>query len=244
MCVCVCVCACMHAKSLQSCLTLCHPMDCSLPDPSVHGILQARILEWVAMPSSTGSSWPRDQTCISYVSCIGSQVLSHQCHPFFLAHRLSCSVACGIFPNRDWSRVSCTGRFFATEPPGKPRILLSLLTWLPFHCQPSPHLLSSLWLAGLVRKWLLVSYLLQFCLLTFQISNTFGVTHFPCKFTFLNKICHAWSLWRWAGSPLFSPGKRKKNNKGKDDVLTYWILKPDISLMYLESSDQESEGQC
>ena len=40
----------MCAKSLQSCLTLCHPMDCSLPGSSVHGILQARILEWVAYP--------------------------------------------------------------------------------------------------------------------------------------------------------------------------------------------------
>ena len=38
--------------------------------------------------------------------------------------------------------------------------------------------------------------------------------------------------------------EKKKNNKGKDYVLTYLILKPDISLMYLESSDQESEGQC
>ena len=46
----------------QSCLTLCNPMDCSLPGSSVHGILQARILEWVAMPFSTGSSQPRDQT--------------------------------------------------------------------------------------------------------------------------------------------------------------------------------------
>ena len=46
-------------KSL-SCLTLCDPMDCSLPGSSVHGILQARILEWVAMPSSKGSSQPRD----------------------------------------------------------------------------------------------------------------------------------------------------------------------------------------
>ena len=46
----------------QSCLTLCDPMACSLPGPSVHGILQARILEWVAMPSSRGSSQPRDQT--------------------------------------------------------------------------------------------------------------------------------------------------------------------------------------
>ena len=64
----------------QSCLTLCNPMDCSPPGSSVHGILQARILEWVAMSFSRGSSWPRDQT-----------------------------------------QVSCTaGRFFISEPPGKP----------------------------------------------------------------------------------------------------------------------------
>ena len=44
--------ACVCAKSLQSCLTLCYPMDHSLPGSSVHGILQARILEWVAMPFS------------------------------------------------------------------------------------------------------------------------------------------------------------------------------------------------
>ena len=58
---------CMHAKSLQSCQTLCDPTDFNLPGSSVHGILQARILEWVAMPSSRGSSWPRDQTHISYI---------------------------------------------------------------------------------------------------------------------------------------------------------------------------------
>ena len=45
-------CACMHAKSLQSCLTLCNSMDCSQLGSSVHGIFQARILEWVAMPFS------------------------------------------------------------------------------------------------------------------------------------------------------------------------------------------------
>ena len=49
----------VHAKSHQSCLPLCNPMDYSPPGFSVHGILQARILEWVAMPSSRGSSWPR-----------------------------------------------------------------------------------------------------------------------------------------------------------------------------------------
>ena len=46
----------------QSCLTLCDPMDCSWPGSSHHGILQARILEWVAISFSRGSSWSRDQT--------------------------------------------------------------------------------------------------------------------------------------------------------------------------------------
>ena len=53
------------AKLLQLCLTLCNPVTYSPPGSSVHGILWARILEWVAMPSSRGSSQPRDQTCIS-----------------------------------------------------------------------------------------------------------------------------------------------------------------------------------
>ena len=52
---------CLLADLLQSPPTLCDPMGCSLPDSSVHGILQARILEWVAMPSSRGSSRPRDR---------------------------------------------------------------------------------------------------------------------------------------------------------------------------------------
>ena len=49
----------VRAKLLQLCLTLCNPMDSSLPGSSVHEILQARILGWVAMPSSGGSSRPR-----------------------------------------------------------------------------------------------------------------------------------------------------------------------------------------
>ena len=48
-------------------LTLCDPMDSSPPGPSVQGILQARILEWVAIPDSRGSSQPRDQTQVSRV---------------------------------------------------------------------------------------------------------------------------------------------------------------------------------
>ena len=64
------VCACMHAKSLQLCLTLCNPMDCSQPGSSVHRVLQARILGWVAMPFSRGSSWLRDW---NWVSCIAGK---------------------------------------------------------------------------------------------------------------------------------------------------------------------------
>ena len=48
----------------QSCSTLYNPMDCGPPGFSVHGILQARILEWIAIPFSRGSSQPRDQTLV------------------------------------------------------------------------------------------------------------------------------------------------------------------------------------
>ena len=67
----------LHAKSLHLCPALCDPMDCNPPGSSVHEILQARILEWVAMPSSRGSSWPRDQTLFSYAFCIGRHILRH-----------------------------------------------------------------------------------------------------------------------------------------------------------------------
>ena len=65
------------AKLFQLSLTLCDPMDCSPPGSSVHGILQVRILEWVAISPSRGSSWARDRTWVSDVSCIGRWVLYH-----------------------------------------------------------------------------------------------------------------------------------------------------------------------
>ena len=63
----------MCARSLQLCLTFCDPMDCSPPSSSVHGVLQARKLEWLAMPSSRGSSPARDQT---HVSCLAGGVFT------------------------------------------------------------------------------------------------------------------------------------------------------------------------
>ena len=63
---------------LQSCLTLCTPMDCSPPGSCVHGILQARILPGMGCHAlSRGSSQPRDRTHASYVSSIGRRVLYH-----------------------------------------------------------------------------------------------------------------------------------------------------------------------
>ena len=60
-------------QSFQSCPTLCDPMDCSPPGSSVHGVLQARIVGWVAISFSRGSSWPRDQT---WVCCIAGRLFT------------------------------------------------------------------------------------------------------------------------------------------------------------------------
>ena len=57
-----------ESKVAQSCPTLCNPMDCSLPDSSIHGIFQARVLEWVAISFSRGSSWPSDWTRVSLIA--------------------------------------------------------------------------------------------------------------------------------------------------------------------------------
>ena len=65
---------CCAVLSHFSHVRLCYPVACSPSGISVHGILQERILAWVAMPSSRGSSQARDQIRVSYVSCIGRQV--------------------------------------------------------------------------------------------------------------------------------------------------------------------------
>ena len=70
-CVCVCVCA-------QSCPALHDPLDCNPPGSSVHGIFQARILEWVAIFCPRGSSRPTDQTHVFFISCIVRWILYHR----------------------------------------------------------------------------------------------------------------------------------------------------------------------
>ena len=67
-----------EAKATRSCPTLCSLMDCSLPGSSVHSVFQARILEWVTIPFSRGSSQPRDQTCFSCTSCIAGRFFTNE----------------------------------------------------------------------------------------------------------------------------------------------------------------------
>ena len=122
---------------------LCNPMDCSPPGSSIHGIFQARILEWGAISFSRGSSWPRDWTWVSCVSCTTGRfftTVSPRKPKVKVKVAQSCPTLCdpmdytvhGIlqaFPfsrassqPRDRTQVSCfAGGFFATVPPGKPR---------------------------------------------------------------------------------------------------------------------------
>ena len=76
----VCMCVCLVAKS---CLTLCDPMDYSLPDSSVLGISQTKRLEWVAISFSRGSAQPRNWTCISCIA-VDSLPLSHWGNPAYV----------------------------------------------------------------------------------------------------------------------------------------------------------------
>ena len=100
---CVCV-------RVQSCSTLCDPMDYSLPSSSVHGIFQARLLEWVATPSFRGSSWPRNQTWISCVSNTGRWILYRSCHLItivivFKILLLTFKIEAWIFRQKQWKCI-------------------------------------------------------------------------------------------------------------------------------------------
>ena len=95
------------------------PMDCSTTGSSAHGILQARILEWVAISFSRGSSPPRDQNCSSYT----------------------------------------TGRFFTTEPPGKPLLFLSLIQDIIFYLEATPLKLIRRSIQTKVEQFLRLNYL-------------------------------------------------------------------------------------
>ena len=125
------------------CPTLCDPLDCSPPGSSVHGILQARILEWIAMPSSRGFSQPRDLTC---VSCIAGGFFTswptREAHLYlylylwsiFILH-VCTSFSFILFSRAIWYLASLTfGEFFDANwgGPPLPHVCLALVfsAWL------------------------------------------------------------------------------------------------------------------
>ena len=116
-------------------------MDHSPPGSSVHGVLQARILGWVAMPSSRGSSRPwegrRDWTCVSYVSCIGRQVLydySHLGKEWVAIPFSSRSSQPGIEPRSSALQVDS----LPSEPPQEPSNRWQKQAWETETCPAAP----------------------------------------------------------------------------------------------------------
>ena len=120
--------ACMREKSLPH-VQLCDPMDCSLPGSSVHGILQAYILEWVTVPYSRRSSRPRNRTFVSYTSCIGRRVLYHGHHlgsPRLLHTSIHLPLPLPV------SGIPCLSKLhFTLQDPGQETLFL----WSPTKCQ-------------------------------------------------------------------------------------------------------------
>ena len=145
----------------QLCLTLCDPMDCSPSSSSVHGVFQARILEWVAISYSRGSSPPRDWNCIS---CIGWQILCHweACLPSASCSSLPPWVCVGVCAYVQLSTCVCVGHaclykanLLTTQSlcpcvplvcntdlcPPSPKSQVSNISWL-YPNDPFPHLIA------------------------------------------------------------------------------------------------------
>ena len=89
----------------QSCPTLCNPMDCSLPGSSVHGILQARVLEWLAVSFSRRSSQPRDRTRVSSIPGRTPWILH-------LSNNIIITFFCESFPYQNANNLNMACLFF------------------------------------------------------------------------------------------------------------------------------------
>ena len=94
--------------SVQLCLTLCNPVDCSPSGSSVYGILQARILEWVAIPFSRGSSWPRDQIWVSHIPGSFFTVWATRESPELLLLK----YLFNIYSEKEYPSIKTWGKFF------------------------------------------------------------------------------------------------------------------------------------
>ena len=121
----------MRVLVTQLCPTLCNPMDWSSPGSPVHRIFQARILEWVAIPFSTGSSQPRNQT---WIYCIASKI------PYHLFKLLLCCKHYKPYGPMD-ACIQCTtrkyGRIMSVKVPDKQGKTTKIQNSI--FCVPYPH---------------------------------------------------------------------------------------------------------
>ena len=146
-----------YANSLQSSRILCNPRDCSPPGSSVLGILQARILEWVAISSSRGSSRPRDWTHVSYISCIGRWALYHErhlrsCEGLSYFSQIANSGICLFLNYSYWRTIRAVSGVLRDGAPGLFSVhmmcswLISFCTVIPFSCSVVLNTLRVFWL--------------------------------------------------------------------------------------------------
>ena len=133
----------MKVSVAQSCQTLCNPIDCSLPGSSVHGIPQARILEWVAIPFSWGFSQPRDQT---WVSCIAGRFFKCLSHREATIYDIMNNKKKRIQTVENWTNDSVIKFWNAT--------------WYHFHTQYTQYIFVHLKLQGtlMLRKWFICAW--------------------------------------------------------------------------------------
>ena len=103
----------------KSCPTLCDPMDCSPSGSTVHGIFQAIMLEWVAISFSRGSSWPRNRTHNSCVSCTAGGFCTHwaiqEAHSLIFIIENNCANHTGVAQHPFSMTVFCKSHQFKAE---------------------------------------------------------------------------------------------------------------------------------
>ena len=132
---------CVKVLVAQLCPTLCDPLDCSLPDSSVHGILQTRILKWVAIPFSRGSFWNRDQI---QVSCIIGRFLTvwdtREAHiyallqkPLKYCHKAFCVRYFETKTNDNYSNKVTVNNYYVSDMVSTVHVLIYLIWTITTH---------------------------------------------------------------------------------------------------------------
>ena len=147
---------------VQLCLTFCDPKYYSLPGSPVHVILQARILEWVAIPFSRRSSWLGDQTCLSCIAGTFFYRMSPQGSPR-IAEGVAIPFSRWFSPPWDWMGVFCVaGRFFTIWVPGKPKVKALVTQLCPTFCNQMDYSLPGPSVHGILQarilEWVVIPF--------------------------------------------------------------------------------------